>query len=549
MGGRRSRVGSFFQGFNAGYDTTGRVIKDYELNKAATETPEESKAYTADQSQQLEAAANAKDEAGNPLYNVQANEGGTYSVTPTAGGETGTLEPVKQFTLDGKTQEQPFTREQVEAQQFRNQAGVHSRFGDAREAANLQGLARARDEEGVTSQIRAGAMDGLKSTADMRDEEKMFSMSKGMYEQAIKLNRPDLATGYYNQMTQNRDALLARANERADRVFRATGNINGFVDAYNRYVADGLTIDAFKRNADGSHTFTMADGQGSSREIMVPKEKTQEYLMALRDPKRIGELEAKRADILFKSQADAQEALNKPVAVGKDQTLVVPSTGQTFAPGDSRGFDPKDAGPVLDDTRKILLERSGNFDMATGKWNWSPETQAKAVVAERLLMKNPQLGPAQLADIADKGTTGTAVVEIGGKQQRVPAVSHNGRTYILGGSDTGMPASPPRANGVGQQPANPSTTGLGTRSVSGKIGGLSRAETAKDFPRVSVNDQAAKDTEAGKILVAEAGSIEQAKKDLAELDAAIANPRLDGTQRGILQSHRNRLAAGIAASS
>jgi hypothetical protein len=367
--------------------------------------------------------------------------------------------------MGDREQEAPFSPEQVDAQRFRNQADVYTRFGMADKAAAVHGLAKGREEEGVASQIRTAATAGMKGTKDMRDEEKMFAMSKNMYEAAIKMNRPDLATGYFNQMNQNREALMARANDRAERVYRSTGNISGYVDTYNRYVADGNTIDEFKRNDDGSHVFKVNDGTGKTRDITVPKERISEYLLALRDPKRISELEAKRAEILFKAQADSQEAMNKPVAVGKDQTLVIPGTGQTFAPGANRGFDVKEAGPILDDARKMLLERSGNFDQASGKWNWSPETTAKAVIAERLFMKNPSLTPAQLAEIADKGTTGTAVVEVGGKQQRVSAVSYGGRTFILGGDagqDTPQPGQPPAPS--------VKTSGIGTREVRGKIG-------------------------------------------------------------------------------
>ena len=84
--GGLSRVGRFFDAFNQGYDTVGKVQKGMAISSAADVKPEEQTAYTQDQAQQLEAAASAKDAVGNPLYNVQANEGGTYSVTPTSGG-------------------------------------------------------------------------------------------------------------------------------------------------------------------------------------------------------------------------------------------------------------------------------------------------------------------------------------------------------------------------------------------------------------------------------------------------------------------------------
>lgn len=560
-------LGGLVAGFGGGYAMGRRIRSDREadelsegLKRAADVKPEEVQEYTADQAEQLHAAASAKDADGNPLYKIEAADGGRYSVTPVAGGETGTLEPTKRYSMGGMTQAEPFTQEQVDARRFRNQADVYSRFGMADKAASLHGLAKAREDEHVAGQIRLGAQQGMKSTKDMRDEEKMFQASKGMYEAALRMNRPDLAQGYYQQMTQNRDALLSAANQRAERVYRATGNISGYVDVYNRFLADGQSIDAFTAMPDGSHKFTINDG-GKTRDVVVPKDKLGDYLLALRDPKRVAEIEQKRAELLFKAQADAQEALNKPVAIGNDQTLVVPSTGQTFAPGANRGFDPKEANSVLDDARRIILglhgyEREPELD-TTGKPNpkagqridmqaqpaWTAQALAKSNLAERVFMKNPGLPPAMLAEIADKGQTGMAVVEIGGKQQRVPAVTYNGRTFILGGEDAGIQIPAPASSQ--QDQVKPATKGLGTRSVSGKIG-MSRAD---DFPTVSKGEQSARDVEAGRILVAELGSVDQARRDLAEIDAQLKNPRLDGTQRGILQGYRNRLASGIAASS
>ena len=177
------------------------------------------------------------------------------------------------YRMGDREQDTPFSPEQVDAQRFRNQADVFTRFGMADKAAAVHGLAKGREEEGVTSQIRAAGTAGMKGTKDMRDEEKMFAMSKSMYEAAIKMNRPDLATGYYNQMNQNREALMSRSNDRAERVYRSTGNISGYVDTYNRYVADGNTIDQFKRADDGSYVFTVNDGTGKTRDIPVPKER------------------------------------------------------------------------------------------------------------------------------------------------------------------------------------------------------------------------------------------------------------------------------------
>ena len=409
--------------------------------------------------------------------------------------------------MGDQEQDAPFSPEQVDAQRFRNQADVYTRFGMADKAAAVHGLAKGREEEGIANQIRTAGTVGMKGTKDMRDEEKMFAMSKNMYEAAIKMNRPDLATGYYNQMNQNRDALMSRANDRAERVYRSTGNISGYVDTYNRYVADGNTIDEFKRNDDGSHTFKVNDGTGKARDITVPKERISEYLLALRDPKRISELEAKRAEILFKAQADSQEAMNKPVAVGKDQTLVIPGTGQTFAPGANRGFDVKEAGPVLDDLRNHAVQVAGKFDDTTGKWTWTPAAMALAGKMERLYMKNPGLPPTVLRDIASSGVDGKATIEIGGTRVTVPAIHHNGRAYLLGGADAGKVLS------ADDEPTKPMTPfqaltnkqPVAQREVSGKIsGGMQKAgpktPTPADFPRVSADQQAVRDGERRAIL-------------------------------------------------
>lgn len=378
----------------------------------------------------------------------------------------------KQYQIGNNSpQDTPIRPEQLRQEQLARQSDVAMRLGMTDKAIQLQGLVKGQREEDTTNQIRLGATEGLKNTKDAREEEKQFAITKGMYETAVRLGRPDLAAGYYQQMMQSRDGLLSRANDRADRVFRTTGNISGYVDNYNKYFADGQTIDETKKNPDGSHTFTINDGTGQTRDVSVPKEKMPEYLQALRDPKILQQMEQQRAKSAFDAQLKMQEELGKPQKVGKDESLVIPSTGQTWQNPRAGRFDVKEANPVLDDARKMILERTGNYDMQNGRWNWSPDAVNKAQIAERLFMKNPTLTPAMMAEIADKGTTGTATVEIGGRQQRVPAVSHNGRTYILGGSDAGQATVQPEMVGPPASLAStPKTIGLGTRSVTGKIG-------------------------------------------------------------------------------
>jgi hypothetical protein len=64
----------------------------------------------------------------------------------------------------------------------------------------------------------------------------------------------------------------------------------------------------------------------------------------------------------------------------------------------------KEAGPILDDARKILSQMRGNaiFGSIPGQIEWTPGGAGKIGIAERLFMKNPSLTPAQLAEMPTK---------------------------------------------------------------------------------------------------------------------------------------------------
>jgi len=152
---RFGRAGQFLNNFADAYNVTNGIMRDHALSKASDVKPEEIAQYTPGQAQQLEAAANAKDDQGNALYNVQANEGGTYSVTPTAGGETGALAlaPAKQYKLGAEVQDTPFTDDQIQQQRLRNMSTVAANFGDPVKATHYAALAtehqKAADQEDI----------------------------------------------------------------------------------------------------------------------------------------------------------------------------------------------------------------------------------------------------------------------------------------------------------------------------------------------------------------------------------------------------------------
>mgnify|MGYP000994415346 CR=1 FL=1 len=562
MGSLR-KVNAFLDGFQGAYNLGNRVAMDIGLRRAADVKPEtidetrlqettpdtEGMVYDSDTGQYLPRYIGPD---GQPTENAATQQGdvtGTESVDgvrPTFDATTS-----KRYRLGERTQDTPFNEDQVQAERYRRQAGVLTKFGMPDKAAQVSTLARTAEDQGITDAIRSAGTKGLQSTKQaMREEEKQLAMTKAMYDEAVRLGRPDLASQYYAQFDQARTGALKRAIDRADRTYRSTGNVSGYIDTYNRYMADGATVSSYAQK-DGGWELTVEAG-GKQQTVMVPKDRVGDYMMALTDLDRVRSIEQKRAEIAFKARTDSQEAMNKPVTVGKDQTVVIPATGQTFSPRGSNGtVDPKEYNGVLDDINKMFLERNSNYDDKTGKWNYSPDAVKKSSLGQRLFVGNPSLTPAQVVEIVDNGQAGTIEVDVGGRRQRVPAINYNGRTFLLGGNEAGMPQ--PAASPAPMGQSDPTTTGLGTRDVRGKIRqpapqGLQRApsSTPEDFPRVSSAEQQARDKESGMILVQEAGGPDKARALVEKMRQDIRNPALDGTRRQMLRGHVARIELALA---
>lgn len=152
--GRLGKVGRFIKDFGEGFNATHRIAKDFAMGSAANASPEESTAYTPDQAQQIDAAASAMDQSGNPLYKVEATDDGNYRVTPTAGGETGTLAPTKHYSMGGKTQTEAFSEDQIGAHRLKAQSDMALRFGDVTDAARYDALAERRRHAADDQRVR-----------------------------------------------------------------------------------------------------------------------------------------------------------------------------------------------------------------------------------------------------------------------------------------------------------------------------------------------------------------------------------------------------------
>lgn len=575
MGSLR-KVNAFLDGFQGAYNLGNRVAMDIGLRRAADVKPEtidetrlqettqgtEGMVYDSDTGQYLPRYLGAD---GQPTENAATQQGDVVGTEPVDGVRpTFDAKTVKQYRLGDRTQDAPFNEDQVQAERYRRQAGVLTKFGMPDKAAQVSTLARTAEDQGITNAIRDAGTKGLKSTTQaMREEEKQIAMTKAMYDEAVRLGRPDLASQYYGQFDQARTGAMKRATDRADRVYRSTGNISGYVDAYNRYMADGLTISSYTPK-DGGWELTV-DAGGKAQTIAVPKENVGDYLMALTDLDRVRAIEQKRGEIAFKARTDAQEAMNKPIVGKRGDVVSIPLTGQTYTLGGTGAaeFSPKEYNSVLSAARRVLSERKGNYTFGSnpGTGEWTPQGAERLVLIERILSKNQHIGPAELADMAEAGVVGTAVDSVSGN--RIPVINYKGEPIPISGMP--RPASP--ITPVTPSPAAPTATPapmskwdaltntkqLVPRETSGKIRqpapqGLQRApsSTPEDFPRVSSAEQQARDKESGMILVQEAGGPDKARALVEKMRQDIRNPAIDGTRRQMLRSQVARIELALA---
>lgn len=567
MGSLR-RLNSFFDGFNRAYDLGNRLELDYRLRNAADVKPEaiketsltettkgaEDMVYDTDTGQYLPRYIGAD---GQPTENAATQQGDVMGAEPVEGMRpTFDAKTTTRHKLGDRTQDMPFNDSQIAAERMRRQSGVYAGMGMADKAAQIGQLARSTEEQGTTDAIRAAGLEGFKNTKDLREGDKNFATTKAMYEQALRLGRPDLAQGYYTQMMTSREALLKSANGRADRRYRATGDIGGYVDAYNRYVADDQTIESYRRTPDGWEV-SIKTGDGKTATGVVPAAKIDEYIMSLTDHDALVGIERKRAQTMFEARAKAQEKLSEPMKVGKDERVVIPGTEQEFG-GRKPGAmaDPKDNQAVYDDIRSHALQVAGQYDNASGKWTWTPDAEKLAGTMERLFASNPDVPVTMLRDIARSGKEvmqpqkNTAT----GKMRMAPHILFNGRLYPIGGMDTGAAPLPPVSTtdprvpgGVMQRFDGLQNDFRDTRGQMQKQG-MQRlpSSTPADFPRVSAADQQARDLEAGHILLKEAGSPERARTLIADMKQAMRDPKLDGTRRQVLKSYVARMELALA---
>lgn len=308
MSRRRSGVVDFFDGFNQGYQTVGRVMQDRELRRIATESPIESRGFTEDQGNDLRAAADRGDRV-----DIQYKDDGQgnqvfdrYVVTPRMPeGQAGVVQP-REVAMQGVTdfmgerRAGRMTDTQVDRARTMAQAGVLSRFGNPMEAQRLrqqvtqseqlerQGvltdlqIGRARREDEVAtklnevndavanymkSRVRLGE-DGqpMPLTDDdfvMAGKQRVFELAnRGLFDQATAAAREsmDYVTRKIQAETTERQAAVRDAVARI-----AQGDFAQAMAVFNKYVPDGNIVQNVIQNRDGSLTLERISGVDGTR--------------------------------------------------------------------------------------------------------------------------------------------------------------------------------------------------------------------------------------------------------------------------------------------
>ena len=282
---------SFIKGYGLGQRLVGdyrQGQQDQELKAISEERPVTIDGYSPQDGQQLEAIANAKDENGQPYYQIGADESGRYTVTPNQGGAGGEAGAPVQLPTQQRTQFLGQTYDQApDAGAITNartmaMAGVMKKFGNVGEGQRLeqqaqqgqredkrfgweqqratreQRLADKEDEHRATlesvdrdvadwSAARLANPDGSKRDMTIDDQlaasqyrvGKLVGAGKLAEANALAKDNMQIASQKIQLQTADRNEALAKVSAAV-----AAGDLSSLEKFYETYVPDGANITA-----------------------------------------------------------------------------------------------------------------------------------------------------------------------------------------------------------------------------------------------------------------------------------------------------------------
>lgn len=166
MGRGLSRAASLIEGFNGMYDAIGRVQRDREIARIASETPTMDEGFTPAQGAEIQAAANSGQ------YDITWDpEAKGYRVTAkTDPNSSGVVKAAPRQTFLGQVQDTPLDERGISRARQMAMAGVLERTGDIEGGARMRDRVSAEDDREFNRQ-RARKMDARDDERWRRDQE------------------------------------------------------------------------------------------------------------------------------------------------------------------------------------------------------------------------------------------------------------------------------------------------------------------------------------------------------------------------------------------
>lgn len=366
-----------------------------------------------------------------------------------------------------------------------------------REYYESRELKEAQRRSGLEALNRLGA--------DATPEDRLEAVASARADEALRAGDLGNFTQHFSAAANMREFKRSRALERADKAFAASGDYNAYLGAYNE-LRDGIELKSIRRaereaagDERGSTTgnkFELVYARGGREEKRVVDEDALKGILGvLRDPVRAREIELanaleshkaalKRAEKTHDTNEDIRKTVmtdpgKRIVKVGKDETAINVDTGATFTGGGAGRPDPQNRlldNDIVDHVAK--LEGLGTKDLVNNTFNLTSRGEEVANVAQMLRRTAPDLPTTELVKIAKNGKIGRATVRLpDGNTAQVPAVQYEGKVYPIGE--------------LPMQPQRPAASPAG-------------------FPRVSPQEQAARDGDRVRVLREELAA-EQAK--------------------------------------
>jgi hypothetical protein len=352
MARRLSQIASLLDGFNTGYETVGRIGRDIDMNKVAAAKPTEDVGFTPDQGAQLHAAADSGQ------YDVQWDtERGQYTVRPKASPEmVGQVAPGRRTTFLGKTYDQAPDDAMIQRDRSLAMAGVLEKHGDptaglrmrdmirqgdiADEGLKIQRERGKREAElaplqieqatlGVEAARRTGARDArvdtIEGTLQSKWAERLATPDGGqrqptMDDQLWLTEQRVFAASEAGDMKGAQEAMQAHSAQALAKITQETrersaavdqaaagvmsGNMNGAIEVYNRFLPDGAKVISATMGKDGKITIEREVGGVRMRPETRTKDQMLTDLQAIKSPETAWQMTRQLSAEAFQARAE-----------------------------------------------------------------------------------------------------------------------------------------------------------------------------------------------------------------------------------------------------